>query len=143
MQESQVALNSSAVVRRWARHPRCVGLARAELRKAVADWGLAKIEDSALVVLSELVTNALQHARVPPGREIETRYVRLSRGLLIEVHDAADERPHRRASDLDSETGRGLALVSSLAHEWGVNERGGVGKAVWAVVATSDGDGDA
>lgn len=49
-----------------------------------------------MLVLSELVTNAGRHAYVSPGREIETRYVRLADTLRIEVHDATPERPEKR-----------------------------------------------
>lgn len=44
----------------------CVGLARVELRKTLSAWGLAEIEDTALLVLSELVTNAVRHAVSQP-----------------------------------------------------------------------------
>ncbi|MGP3924514.1 ATP-binding protein [Streptomyces sp. 8N616] len=134
--------DSAAVIRRWSRHPRTVGLARAQLREALAGWGLIEIEDAALVAVSELVTNAVQHARVSSGREIETRYLREGDGVRIEVHDAADMWPEKQAPDADAEHGRGLALVAALANRWGVSERVGVGKSVWAVLTTSSGDGD-
>ncbi|MGP3952287.1 ATP-binding protein [Streptomyces sp. 7N604] len=79
--------------------------------------------------------------RVPRG-EIETRYLREGDGVRIEVHDAADMWPEKQAPDADAEHGRGLALVAALASRWGVNERVGVGKSVWAVLTTSSGDGD-
>lgn len=63
--------NEQPLVRRWTRHPASVGRARSELKKALANWCLNAVEDAALVVLSELVTNAVRHARVSPGREIE------------------------------------------------------------------------
>ncbi|WBB63663.1 ATP-binding protein [Streptomyces sp. WMMC500] len=116
----------------WRRHPRCVGLARAQLRKALARWGMAGIEESAVLVVSELVTNAVVHARVPPGREILTRFVRQDGGVRIEVHDASGVWPVRRVPD--GSGGYGLVLVETLASRWGVAERDGVGKAVWAVV---------
>ncbi|WP_405601464.1 hypothetical protein OG741_25120 [Streptomyces sp. NBC_01410] len=47
----------------------------------------------ALLVLSELLTNAICHARVSPGRQVETRYRCIGDGVRIEVHDASDERP--------------------------------------------------
>ncbi|MFI5754450.1 ATP-binding protein [Streptomyces sp. NPDC051569] len=121
-----------AVVLRWSSHPRCVGMARTELREALAGWGLAALEDPAALVLTELLTNAGQHARVPRGREIETRFLRVPGGLRIEVHDASSERPRRRSSEADACDGRGLMLVAALADRWGVAERGGPGKQVWA-----------
>ncbi|WP_328666084.1 ATP-binding protein [Streptomyces sp. NBC_00322] len=142
MQERQEALNNPEVVRRWARHPRCVSLARVELRKILAVWGLTRIEDAALVVLSELITNAVRHARVSPGREIETRYQLTCDGVRVEVHDSADGWPQKRDADSDSEGGRGLVLVSALADQWGVSERGGVGKSVWALMSVPPREGD-
>lgn len=127
-------VNQREIVRRWIRHPRSVGLARAELQRTIVSWDLKAVEEAALVVLSELVTNAVVHARVPRGREIETRYRREEDGLRIEVHDAADERPVLRPPDTESDCGRGLALVAALADQWAVSERNGVGKVVWAVL---------
>ncbi|MFD8970748.1 ATP-binding protein [Streptomyces sp. NPDC059568] len=122
----------STVVLRWSSHPRCVALARLELRKALADWGLSVLEDSAVLILSELLSNAGLHARVTPEQVIETRYFRSSGGLRIEVHDGSAERPQRRVPDPEASDGRGLLLVDALADEWGVAERGGPGKVVWA-----------
>ncbi|MYT31254.1 ATP-binding protein [Streptomyces sp. SID8354] len=129
------------MVSRWARHPRCVALARAELRKVLKRWGLAVVADDALLVLSELLTNAVRHTRVSRGREIETRYSREPQGIRIEVHDAAQNWPQPRMPDVYG--GRGLTIVAALAACWGTEVRdGGVGKAVWAVIAVPSG-GDA
>ncbi|MFI1398473.1 ATP-binding protein [Streptomyces sp. NPDC020681] len=129
--------NERPVVRRWTRHPASVGRARTELRETLANWCLNAVEDVALVVLSELITNAVRHARVSPGREIETRYVRETDGVRIEVHDAADERPATRAPGESG--GWGLGLVDELSDRWGVDDRAGVGKSVWAVMTVSEG----
>ncbi|MGW0390716.1 ATP-binding protein [Streptomyces sp. NPDC003042] len=106
-----------------------MGLARGELRKVLAEWGLTELEGDALLVTSELVTNAVRHAVGPRDREIETRFVRLVRGVRVEVHDACEARPVVRAPD---EGGRGLSLVDALADRWDVGERSGPGKRVWA-----------
>ncbi|MFE4608112.1 ATP-binding protein [Streptomyces niveus] len=138
-------VDDGAVVLRWRRHPSSVGLARLELRKALTGWGLSALEDSATLVLSELVTNAVRHARVPSGREIETRFLPMGYpapdGLRIEVHDASTQRPRRRAAELDACDGRGLLIVDALANAWGVSDRVGVGKLVWAVWRPADGRG--
>lgn len=126
------------MVSRWARHPRCVALARAELRKLLDGWGLAVISDDALLVLSELLTNAVRHARVSRGREIETRYFREPQGVRIEVHDAAQNWPQPRMPDVYG--GRGLTVVSALAARWGTEVRDvGIGKSVWAVITVPSG----
>ncbi|MGW2055906.1 ATP-binding protein [Streptomyces sp. NPDC001840] len=125
---------SDAVVLRWSPHPSCVGLARMQLRKLLADWGLSELEDSASLVLSELLANAARHGRVSPGREIETRYLPRSGAVRIEVYDSSPRRPELRSLDPDCLDGRGLILVAALADEWGVGERddGAPGKVVWA-----------
>lgn len=130
-------VGSGEVVLRWRRHPGSVGLARLELRKALAGWGLSVLEEPAVLVLSELVTNAVRHAHVPSGREIETRFLPMGLpepgGLRIEVHDASAVRPCRRVAGIDACGGRGLLIVDALADEWGVCDRVGVGKQVWAL----------
>jgi anti-sigma regulatory factor (Ser/Thr protein kinase) len=120
------------VILRWGRHPSSVGRARCALRKTLPEWGLVTLEDTATLVLSELLTNAVRHARVPAGREIETRWATASGGLRIEVHDASPTRPERRPAPPDACDGRGLALVAALADAWGVSGRNGPGKMVWA-----------
>ncbi|MFE2937479.1 ATP-binding protein [Streptomyces sp. NPDC059255] len=132
--------NSDAVVLRWRGNPPCVGLARMELSKALADWGLGELSDPALLVLSELLTNSVTHGRVP-GREIETRFLSTGDGLRIEVHDASSARPQKLDTDLtrDSDGGRGLLIVETLADQWGVRDRDGVGKLVWASFTSAPG----
>lgn len=110
------------VVLRWSRHPRCVGLARVELRKAMTAWGLADIADSAVLVLSELLTDTVRRAHVAPGREIETWYQRRGKGLRIEVHDADDMSPRLSPDAPASVDGHGLALVAALADRWDVSD---------------------
>ncbi|MFH8490551.1 ATP-binding protein [Streptomyces longisporoflavus] len=126
----------AAVVSRWPRHPRSVGQAREGLRKTLAAWELSDAEDAALLVLSELLGNAVVHGRVPRGREVETRYLRMAYGVRIEVHDTARELPRSLPlPDGEMCSGRGLFLVEAVADRWGVTRRTGPGKAVWAEVA--------
>ncbi|MFD4696424.1 ATP-binding protein [Streptomyces niveus] len=132
-----IETNQGDVVLRWSRHPRCVGLARWELRKALERWGLSRLEESAVLVLSELLTNAGRHARVSPGREIETRYVRLADTLRIEVHDATPKQPEKREPAPENCGGRGLVVVEALADSCGLKDRLGPGKAVWAELSPS------
>lgn len=134
MQLRQMDARGAPVLRRWSRRPQSVGLARTELRATLAGWGLEEIADTSVVVLSELLTNAVRHAHAAPGREIETRFRRTQRGVRIEVHDASDRRPERRALAVEAANGRGLILVASLSDRWGVAPRDGVGKIVWAEV---------
>lgn len=109
--------SGNAVVLRWSRHPRCVGLARRELRKALGEWGLSSIEDPAVLVLSEILTNAIRHGHLRQIGEIETRYLRIGSGLRIEVHDGIHE---FRQVITDSGTVRDLQrmLIGALADRW-------------------------
>ncbi|MFE3632274.1 ATP-binding protein [Streptomyces goshikiensis] len=137
--EQFIGLPVNEVVRRWRREPRAVPLARAELREVLAGWGLGGLEGDALLVVSELVTNAVRHAGGPRDREIETRYVRVSGGLRIEVHDVGDGRPEVGAAEPEGDGGRGLFLVAAVADRWAVGERVGPGKRVWAELSVKTG----
>ncbi|MFG2842256.1 ATP-binding protein [Kitasatospora sp. NPDC048296] len=88
------------------------------------------------LLVSELVTNAVQHARAPRGRLIFVRFqLSPNSTLRIEVHDADSEKPTLRPAPTSSETGRGLFLVQKLAQSWGCSPReGGIGKFIWCHV---------
>ncbi|NUQ95479.1 MAG: ATP-binding protein [Streptomyces sp.] len=133
----RVTSDDTQIVSRWPSTKRTVARARRELVAALTAWDLTELRDAAELVLSELVTNAVKHARDPRGRLVETRIRRLADGRIrIEVHDANTNPPVLRASSATDEGGRGLVLVDALtAHQWGVSSRTGVGKAVWAIVA--------
>lgn len=87
----------------------------------------------AMLVASELVTNAVLHART----EFELRLCAEPHGMRIEVQDHHQGGPvaaARRGSDRVTEHGRGLAVVKALSRDSGVTPTDG-GKTVWAVVA--------
>jgi len=86
------------------------------------------IEVVALLV-TELVTNAILHARTPLLLTVEPSpdHVRIC------VEDHSDEQPAVRHYDPDAVTGRGLALVEQLASSWGVDTTP-EGKVVWCEV---------
>ncbi|MCY0948938.1 ATP-binding protein [Streptomyces sp. H27-S2] len=119
------------------RGPRAPGRARMLLRAQLGAWKVdAGVAGTAELVLSELVTNAVRHARAPHGRDIGVRLVRRSGTLRVEVADAGPpvELAAREAAEGD-ERGRGLAIVEALASRWGYRPRAhGIGKAVWAEV---------
>jgi anti-sigma regulatory factor (Ser/Thr protein kinase) len=117
----------------WPPAPQSVGRARRFLAQHLDAWGLPHLTDSATVIVSELVTNAVRHAHPPYGNLIATRFERLPSGVRIEVHDCSGSKPERREASAEEETGRGLALVDTLTGgQWGVSDRDGPGKAVWA-----------
>ncbi|MBT2510054.1 ATP-binding protein [Streptomyces sp. ISL-98] len=129
------------MVLRWSDDPRCVRQARAALQAALMRWGLSAVEDAALLILSELLTNAGRHACVP-GQDIETRYLWMVGGLRIEVHDESCKLPSLSTPDDDRGSGRGLWLVDALADRWDAAERAGFGKVVWAELSAPAGVGE-
>ena len=107
--------------------PKSAGAARAFARVACERWRCDAIADSVLLVTSELVTNAITHAR----SRCELT-VRLAPDVLrIEVFDDNDRIPSPLDVDGDAEHGRGLFLVAALARSWGIDPVEN-GKVVWA-----------
>ena len=85
------------------------------------------LTDTVTLLVSELVTNAVVHA----GSEVEVS-VRLSpTAARIEVTDDSTESINPRDATQEEDSGRGLALVGSLARRWGVRPAPGGGKTVW------------
>ncbi|TLS40598.1 ATP-binding protein [Streptomyces montanus] len=115
------------------RHARSVGRARALLREQATAWKLPdEMAETAVLLLSELMTNAYRHAKVSPGHEIRTRCVLDAGRLRVSVADANDTLPALREATPADDSGRGLPLVATLADEWGAERRaGGIGKTVW------------
>ncbi|WP_077801177.1 ATP-binding protein [Streptomyces sp. JHA26] len=118
---------------RLPRHARSVGRARTLFREQAASWELPQdVTDTAELLLSELMTNAYRHAKVPAGREIRARCELTEDRLRVTVTDASEVLPTPAAARPDDESGRGLALVAALAADWGVRRREcGIGKEVW------------
>ncbi|WP_369250226.1 SpoIIE family protein phosphatase [Streptomyces sp. R41] len=111
---------------RLALDPLEVGRARAMVREQLHVWGLTALADSAELMVSELVTNAVRHAH---SRQIGLRLVR-GDALLCEVDDDDHTLPTLLSAGPGDEFGRGLRVVSTLAHEWGTS-RTSAGKTVW------------
>lgn len=129
------AADSPANVTLWPATSRSVHRARHVLVEKLNAWGMGGLVDVAALVLSELLTNSVRHGRVDGGREVGTRFIREDSGIRIEVHDASSEKPEMREPSADDDSGRGLLLVEALTGgRWGVSDRDGVGKLVWAYV---------
>ena len=80
----------------------------------------------AVLLTSELLTNAYLHARSPAVVTIGL----LGQVLRVEVADQSDTPPAAREPGPGSAGGRGMQLIGSLAQQWGVLPRQ-VGKAIW------------
>lgn len=104
------------------RSPRIV---RALVTGLLEKWDLAESAETAALLASELVTNAVRYARRP----ISVRLM-LTDSLLCEVHDDDHHLPVLGNPCPTEENGRGILLVSRLARRWGVS-RIPTGKVVW------------
>jgi serine phosphatase RsbU (regulator of sigma subunit) len=121
----------STATAQWTVEPELPAVARARkaVRSTLNDWGLSQLEETAELLASELVTNALLYSNGP----ISVRLLR-DHSLLCEVYDASDEVPLLRAADHDDDGGRGLHLVKALSQRWGTRRTSG-GKSVWFELA--------
>ncbi|MFD7326201.1 SpoIIE family protein phosphatase [Streptomyces sp. NPDC059875] len=100
---------------------RSVATARAFVRDTLQGWGYAEVVDDAVVLTSELVTNAVIHA----GTAADVLCLRSDDGVRVEVADHYPEREipvqgGRTLAHPDRENGRGLLLCAALATRWGV-----------------------
>lgn len=107
------------------RTPTACRQARTALRHVLRQWGMEHFTDTAELLVSELVTNAVRYA---PGPIHLT--ARGGHALRCHIDDCSRLLPRLHNAGLDDEFGRGLALVDQLASDWGVDltERG---KSVW------------
>lgn len=104
--------------------------ARRLVRQFLASWSNGRLEDDAGIVVSELVTNAVQHAA---GGQLRLDVWFDRRGCLrIAVDDSSAKLPVMREPAFDAEAGRGLLIVQQLSTRWGVDMHPGSGKRVWA-----------
>ena len=104
-------------------------------RRFVADtlgpWADVELVDAAELLVTELVTNAVVHARSRARVLIITTGDRSD--VRIEVHDNAYEPPRMGGFDPEAVSGRGLALVDAMSDRWGVEPDGPSrpGKRIW------------
>lgn len=111
--------------------PERIAAARQQLRELLHDWTDTDQVDSAVLLVSEMVTNVLVHTDGDALLVAEmTRYGAEPRRLRVEVADASDDLPHKRRPGELASSGRGLVLMELLADRWGVDPRG-EGKSIW------------
>ncbi|MFE1176589.1 ATP-binding protein [Streptomyces sp. NPDC058773] len=123
-----------AAAHRFPGDRRCPGQARRALRQQLEIWPIdGELADSAELLLSELVTNAVQ-AQASDAPHVGVRFVWSGGHLRLEVQDASGELPVMNDAKEDDECGRGLVLVDALASGWGI-DRGATGRTVWAELA--------
>ena len=113
-------------------HVRSASQARQFVAEHLAQHELSYLTDDVQLVVSELATNALVHARTPFTVSLKA----LERSVLLMVEDGSTVGPLFVAPrDLDV-GGRGLRIVQVVSRDWGVSMDAGGGKSVWAVFDT-------
>ncbi|MFV2118796.1 SpoIIE family protein phosphatase, partial [Streptomyces sp. Act-28] len=109
--------------------PSVVAEARALVRRKLTEWGLAHMEFTTGLVVSELVTNAVRYGG---GGPVSLRLLR-DETLICEVSDRSNSSPRIRRAATTEEGGRGLFLVAQFTRRWGARFMPR-GKTVWAEV---------
>lgn len=122
--------------------PASVGLARTLVDARIRKWNYIHILDNALLVVSELVTNAAEHT---PHQELRLQLSRDAHGIIIAVWDGGPDLPRVKPRvDLTLETldlsedafddngGRGLHIVRELSAACDVTPDPGGGKWIWS-----------
>ncbi|MBA4861068.1 SpoIIE family protein phosphatase [Streptomyces sp. PSKA54] len=110
--------------------PERVAGARQQMREMLHDWADGDQVDSAVLLVSELLTNVLVHTDSHALMVAEVIGEEGARRMRIEVTDASDDLPHKRRPGELASSGRGLLLMELLAGSWGVDPRG-EGKSIW------------
>jgi anti-sigma regulatory factor (Ser/Thr protein kinase) len=137
-----------------ASSPSAVRWGRKHTVAILAQWGVPKaVADDALLIVSELLSNAVQHAAKPFGHADGHRdavacslFLWLTdEGLTVSVYDEDRCPPIPRDAPAGAERGRGLRLVAALSEAWGYTHPPAMsGKLVWARLTLPDyaaGDG--
>ncbi|MDW6061059.1 ATP-binding protein [Streptomyces sp. FXJ1.4098] len=117
------------------RIPESAAAARLLVRTALAAWGIENLTDDGELIVSEMVTNTVDHARGDAIRVIVTRPSEDT--VQIAVVDKDKRRPQARTAGADTEHGRGLFLVAAFAEDWGVEPKPW-GKLVWATLTSKE-----
>ncbi|HEY0932981.1 MAG TPA: ATP-binding protein [Trebonia sp.] len=104
--------------------------ARDVVEDAIRAWRVPVDADVAVLLTSELVTNAVTHATPAAGTFVFLTIACDATGLRVDVHDGSGDLPVLDEAPAEAECGRGLLLVTSLSAEWGFY-RTPAGKAVY------------
>jgi anti-sigma regulatory factor (Ser/Thr protein kinase) len=121
-------------------NPAAASAARSVVQDAIRTWRVPVDADIAVLLTSELVTNAVTHGWTTTGTFVVLTIACDAAGLRVDVHDGSGDLPVLDTGLLDAdllgegpaeaETGRGLLLVTALSAEWG-SYRTPAGKAVY------------
>jgi anti-sigma regulatory factor (Ser/Thr protein kinase) len=118
-----------------AAEPASAGAARSQVQATIQAWEIPVEASIAVLLTSELVTNAIRHEK---GDTLTLAITCAYGQLHVDVHDTSCMLPVPMDGPPDAETGRGLVLVASLSSSWGYY-RTTTGKAVYFTLAFQDG----
>ena len=110
------------------------GMARDGTLEVLGSLGLGHLAEDAILLVSELVSNAVRHT-AGSGPSLELRIAMAEARLRIEVLDCDPRPPQPRTPGALDESGRGFLLVEALADDWGVSQTE-TGKSVWIELRT-------
>ena len=125
--------------------PSAVPCARLHARQVLWEWGLESLAETAELILSEILTNAVNASATAAGghrgeqHEEGLPFVWFClasdrRSVLVQVWDDSPGRPARQDEETEAENGRGLLLVEHLSAQWGTYvPQESCGKVVWAM----------
>jgi PAS domain S-box-containing protein len=130
-----VVTHARPLRRRLPAQPSSVGEARRLVRQSLADAGRGDLVETAELLVSEVVTNALLHAGTPIDVALSVK----ENGLFVEVGDGSPHLPSRRSYAAAARTGRGLLMLEQMVNDWGVLPNP-PGKTVWFHVTSGDHD---
>ncbi len=111
--------------------PAAAAEARSQVRAAICAWDVPVDPTTAVLLTSELVTNAIRHGA---GENVMLAITCSCGQLRVDVHDTSRSVPVPMDAPADAEAGRGLMLVASLSAGWGFY-RTTRGKAVYFTLA--------
>ena len=126
--------------------PGAVPCARLHTRHVLWEWGLASLADSTELLVSEMITNAVQVSHAMTQAAVRLWLVSDQAQVMVLAWDASPLPPERADPGEDAENGRGLLLVDAISEQWGwyfpgehigASARDQHGKVVWAVVRLS------
>jgi anti-sigma regulatory factor (Ser/Thr protein kinase) len=106
-------------------------IARTLVRTSLTAWGATELVDAAVLVVSEMVTNAVVH--VGGAVALELRIERHGQEVHLALADGSSVRPLARELEDDDPHGRGIHLIEAVANRWETRDHQG-GKQVWVAL---------
>jgi anti-sigma regulatory factor (Ser/Thr protein kinase) len=117
--------------------PEAAKAARDFTTTTLREWQLDELVQEAVLIASELVTNAIRHGLGGTDDGVELAWQRQAARVICLVTDRSPLPPVLGSADQDAESGRGLQVVQALAATWGWMMLSATSKAVWAALTIS------